>query len=86
MNNLQNKSNVHLMIWETDPTKRNINNEIKFNLKEDIELVVGDKIRCYLDQQKESVYTITEILETRKSSFSGYNYITAKSSWKIETV
>ncbi len=82
----ENEKQVHLMIWETLPEKRNINNEIKFNLKKEFKAEVGDEICCYIDQQKESVYTLTEIVDDRQSSLEDYNYVTAKSSWKIRNL
>lgn len=86
MKTFQNKKNVHLMIWETNQSKRNLNNEIKFNLPNIEPIEVGDEIHCYLEAQKTSVYKITNIKEVRESSLNGFNYITANSEWFIKTL
>jgi len=76
----KNQVEANLMIWETVPALRNVNNEIKFNLKNEFTATEGDRIIC-----GESVYTINEILENRKSSLTGYNYVTAIISWHTES-
>ena len=73
-----NQKEVHLMIWEENPNKRNVNNEIKFNILKTNTVDVGDKIRCRIDNGKFSCYELTEIIDSRQSSISNMNYVTAK--------
>jgi hypothetical protein len=73
-----------MMIWEVTPEKRNINNEIKFNLLKKYKLEVGDRILQSLSGGKNSVYEIVEIKETRQSSLEKMNYITCLTKWYIE--
>lgn len=67
-----------MMVWEIDPKLRNTNNVIKFNLKDNLELKINDVISHHLGNNRFSNYRITEIIELKKSSLSGYNYYTAK--------
>ena len=78
-----NQKEAHLMIWETNPQKRNLNNEIKFNLPISNKAMVGDIIKTSIGNGKYSCYELTEILEVRPSRLSKMNYITAKTKWYI---
>ncbi len=73
-----------MMFWETDETKRNQNNEIKFNLRNNLELSVGDRIKHNLGSGNFSVYEITEIKEIRQSSLKDFNYYTCLVKWYKE--
>lgn len=82
---LENTKGLHLMIWETNPRMRNKNNVIKLNIDERYSLEVGDCIvGSYGDNDNPnfSGFKIDKIIESRKSSLSGMNYITAKTNWK----
>lgn len=79
--NYLNTKEAHLMVWETNPQKRNINNTIKFNISEKKEVSIGDIIQCSLGSGKFSNYEIKEVLEIKPSSMSGMNYVTAKTNW-----
>lgn len=46
--NYENQQQVHLMVWEENPNKRNQNNEIKFNALKSIDIEIGDVLRCKL--------------------------------------
>ncbi len=81
--NYENQKECHLMIWEQDPNKRNVNNEIKFNIPSTIKIEVGDQIRCRTGGAKFSCYEITEIIEIKPSSISNFSYITAKTKWGL---
>jgi len=78
-----NQKEAHLMMWETNPQKRNLNNEIKFNLPINNEAKVGDVIKVNLGSGKFSCYELTEIIEIRPSSMSKMNYVTARTKWYI---
>lgn len=81
--NYKNQKDCHLMVWEENPKKRNINNEIKFNIPKENTIEIGDVISVRLGEGKHSNYEITEILEVRQSSISNMNYVTALSKWYI---
>lgn len=82
--NFVNQKNCNLMVWECEPSKRNLNNKIKFNVKKTETVTVGDKITCILGNGSFSVYEITEILDVKDSSISDMNYVTALTKWGIE--
>jgi predicted HAD superfamily phosphohydrolase YqeG len=81
---LVNQKNCNLMVWECDPVKRNLNNEIKFNIKKTETITVGDKIKCILGTGNFSVYEIIEVLDIKDSSIFEMNYVTALTKWGIE--
>lgn len=72
----QNKKECHLMVWTTNPSQRNKDNIIKFNIKDSVKVNEGDVIS---DQM--SKYHILEIIEVRPSDITGYNYVTALTKW-----
>lgn len=78
-----NQKEAHLMMWETNPQKRNLNNEIKFNLPTNNDAKVGDIIKVSIGNGKYSCYELTEILEVRPSSLSKMNYVTSKTKWYV---
>ena len=78
---LVNVKDCHLMVWETVQSKRNLNNEIKFNIVNSTEVEVGDVIICPQGGGVNSCYELTEIKEVRPSSMPKMNYITAKTKW-----
>lgn len=80
---LQNTKNVHLMTWETNPSKRNTNNTITFvSTLDNIEK--GQKIYCSVSDGKYSTYTITNVIDKRKSSHNGMINYKAKTKWSNE--
>ena len=80
---LQNTKNVHLMTWETNPSKRNTNNTITFvSTLDNIEN--GQKIYCSFKDGKYSTYTIIDILDRRKSSHNGMINYKVKTKWSNE--
>jgi hypothetical protein len=81
--NYENQKDCHLMVWETEPNKRNVNNEVKFNIPNTTNVEIGDQIRCKQGGGKNSCYEIVEILETRPSSLPKFNYVTAKINWFV---
>lgn len=78
--NYENQKDCYLMVWEKNPNKRNVNNEIKFNIPTSTNVEVGDQIICEMGGKK-SCYEIQEILENRPSSLPKFNYVTAKTKW-----
>ena len=81
--NYENQKDCHLMVYESNPEKRNVNNEIKFNLPQNFNAVIGDSIKCNLGNGRFSVYEVLEVLEIKPSSISKMNYVTAKSKWYL---
>jgi hypothetical protein len=81
--NYENKKDCHLMVWETIQSKRNINNQIKFNLLDKFTASVGDVIKCNIGNGKFSCYKLLEIEDVRPSSISKMNYIVAITEWFI---
>ncbi len=75
MTTLEHLKDFFLMVWKLNQS--NQNNTIKFNLKNHLEINVGDVL--YLDSY--SKFEITEIKEIRPSSLSGLNYVTAVAKW-----
>lgn len=82
--NYENQKEVHLMVWEENPNKRNTNNEIKFNIPKTTIIEVGDKIRVKIGNGKYSCYEILELKEVRPSSISTMNYVAALSKHYVE--
>lgn len=78
--NYENQKDCHLMIWETIQSKRNINNQIKFNLLDKFTVSIGDVVKC----NPRSCYKILEIEDVKPSSMSNMNYITARTEWFID--
>ena len=77
----KNNREVSLMIWEENPNKRNKNNTINVNVKKPNVLEVGDEIVVGISSGSNSVYQITEIVSSRQSALSDYNYVQAKTNW-----
>ena len=82
--NYENQKDCHLMTWETEPKKRNINNEIKFNISKLSVVEVGDVIKVKLPEDRFSCYEIIDIVDVKDSSIIKMNYITAKIKWYIK--
>lgn len=78
---LRNQADCNLMIWECDQKKRNTNNVIKVNVPKRTVLSIGDEIHCSVGGGRNSVYKITELIDSKPSSISTMNYITAKTEW-----
>lgn len=80
--NYENTDKVHLMVWETNPQLRNVNNIICLNVHKSIDLEIGDNIVCLMDEFAQfSTYEITSIISSRSSSLSGYNYLVCSTQW-----
>ena len=75
-----NSGEFRLMVWEESPTKRNVNNVIKVNVKKTVSLEIGDTLNIKKPENY-STYTVVEIIEKRQSSLSDYNYYTLKTTW-----
>jgi hypothetical protein len=78
--NIENQD-FRLMIWETDPNKRNENNIVKFNIKDKFDVEELDVLTIDGSDGENSNYEILEIIESRNSTIKGYKYITAKTNW-----
>ncbi|MEM7487248.1 MAG: hypothetical protein AAF348_18725 [Bacteroidota bacterium] len=79
----ENNQNVHMMIWETNPRKRNVNNVVKFVSDNDHQ--VGDKILGQLTGDISfSTYEITEIINERPSSSKGKKYYEVVTKWYMQ--
>lgn len=81
--NYENQKDCYLMVWEENPSKRNVNNEIKFNIPNTTNIEIGDQIECKMGSGKNSCYEIQEILESRPSSLPKFNYVAAKIKWFV---
>lgn len=81
--NYENQKDCHLMVWETIQSKRNINNQVKFNLLDKFTASIGDVIKSKIGNGKFSCYKITEIEDVKPSSMSSMNYIVARTEWFI---
>lgn len=80
MNNIFfDKETCHLMLWETNPSKRNSNNTVKFYLRNDFEIKVGDAIEASVIPG--SYYEIQEVVEIRPSKMKNLNYVVVKTKW-----
>ena len=82
MNNLlQNTFSCNLMVWETDPSKRNNNNDVKFIVPSDQDIKKGDLLIGTYTFHDVSNYEITEIINRRPSKLSKKDYVTVKTKW-----
>lgn len=86
MKRLENLKDCHLVIWETNPKKRNINNIIKFYVPFGREVNVGDVITGSTINEMESQYTILQIIERRPASMIGREYISAATKFAFKQV
>jgi len=80
----KNQKDIHLMTWETVESKRNTSNTITFNASNKDVIAVGDRIVCPQGGGVNSIYELTEIIESRESTLPEMNYITAKTNWYKE--
>lgn len=81
MNYLENYTAVNLLTWETNPNKRNINNEVTFISRKEIKINVGDVVFSPPTGSTVSAYEITEIKAKRKAAMSGNNHYTVATKW-----
>lgn len=70
MNTFRNNNDIIMMVWETNPSKRNINNKIKCYISPSKEIKEGDLI-----WGNESEYKVINVLGRRKSAHSQYDYV-----------
>lgn len=77
---------IQPMLWETDQKKRNINNICTFSVPDDTTLKVGDRITAPHDKEKNSVYEVLEILESKPSLLKGRTYYKVKTNWYLENL
>lgn len=74
------------MVWETNPSKRKGGNlEVKVNILNEYSLSPGDEI-CSPQGDKESVWTVKEIITVKPSSLSNYNYVVCICDWKLRNL
>jgi len=83
MQSLLNQHDVHLMTWESDPSKRN-GSKITFNIPKATEVVAGDEIKVNLGGGQFSIYTLTDITERRQSSMEQFDNCTSDVVWRRE--
>jgi hypothetical protein len=99
MQTFKNHQDAHLMIWEPSMKLRNEDDQarkkrdpqdnydrriIKFNLLDNLKCNVGDRVLgATIINGQASTYVIEEIIENRPSSISGFNYITARTTWGL---
>lgn len=76
-----NKFSIDLMVWETNPAKRNKNNVIKFYLQKKTDIKEGDLIIGDYSEFGVSVYEVENIQDTKPGSIASKNYFTAKTKW-----
>lgn len=76
------QNEVHLMVWEENPKKRNVNNKVCLNVKKPHELKSGDRVFTGSPKNPTGAYTVTEVLETRQSSLKDFNYVTTLTEWE----
>jgi len=83
MNYKEGKDGFAFMSWEQDPKKRNINNTVKFNINENIDVCVGNILIGENNKVHESQYLITEVVNERPSRIKGKKYVTVKIKWSL---
>jgi hypothetical protein len=72
-----NPNEVAIMWQQTDRKKRTTGaHETKFNVKKGTELQEGDLVYLSQENDVKKYWQVAEILESRQSSLSGYNYVT----------
>jgi hypothetical protein len=85
MNNLlQNQVGIDLMIWESNPKKRNTNNEVKMVAPINQEIKVGDVLVGLYSPEKINCYQITEIVSRKPSSLGGKDYLIVRTKWSAK--
>ncbi|WP_281321988.1 hypothetical protein [Flavobacterium aestivum] len=80
----QNNLFVWLLIWETNPKKRNLNNKVTFY--SDAEIRVGDIIISNPGDTSVSSYEVLEIIENRKGNVKGKIHYACLVKWCVNTV
>lgn len=80
----QNNQAVWLLIWELNPKKRNINNEVSFYSEHEIS--VDDIIISNPGDTSVSSYKITEIIGVRSSKLKDKTHYICKTEWSVNTV
>lgn len=76
-----NKFSVDLMIWETNPKKRNKNNVVRFYLSKKNTIKEGDIVVGDFNEYGVSVYEIENIQQTKQGAVAQKNYVTAETKW-----
>lgn len=74
----QGKDGFAFMSWEQNPMKRDVNNIVKFNVNNYVEITVGYILQGDRGKERVSEYEVTEVIDIRPSSMKGKNYVTVK--------
>ena len=83
---IENNFTCNLMIWETNPRKRNVNSIVNIVVPEDREVSKGDVIVGSYSAEKISLYTIDDVIERRASSLFGKDYLVIDTKWSNKKV
>ncbi len=81
MKYLENHTKVHLMTFEPNPRKRNINNVITFNADNDISVNTGDVIFITPTSGFVSAFEVLKVIEKRDAALMGFKNYTARIKW-----
>ncbi len=75
---IYNDINQVAIMWQQTDRKTRVkgNQETKFNVKKGIQLQEGDLVYLSEDNDVRKYWQVAQILESRQSSLSGYNYVT----------
>jgi hypothetical protein len=86
MRYLENSTKVHLMTWETDPRKRNVNNRVSLILHETEKLNELDVVFVKNSNEMQSCYEVVEILETRPAAMKKHIHYVVKTKWNYRSL
>ncbi|CAA0254495.1 hypothetical protein [Tenacibaculum maritimum] len=81
MKYLENSTKVHLMTWETNPRKRNINNEVTIIASDEIDVNTGDVIFITPINEKASSYEVLKVTQKRNAALSNHKHYTITTKW-----
>ncbi|MFL0063461.1 hypothetical protein [Tenacibaculum maritimum] len=81
MKYLENTTKVHMMTWETNPRKRNTNNEVTIVASDEIDVNAGDVIFITPINETASSYEILKVTEKRNAALSNHKHYTIKTKW-----
>ena len=81
MEYLRNTKEIDLLTWETDSSKRNLNNDITAVIPNKKTIEVGNIIIGNMTGEKASCYEVIEIIKTRPAALSKRTHLTLKIKW-----
>lgn len=79
----QNTVTANLLIWETNPAKRNENNKVE--LYSSLQINEGDLIVGDYSEHGISTYEVLKVIQKRDCKIKGKNHYTVLTKWSSES-